>query len=376
MLGSPSKKALSGGEGVAVSVTVVGASGRIARQRHLAGALIPLREAGLVDRIVLAGRSPELLRETARSLDIAETDCVTVEESLRSGRPDVALVATPSDTHADLGRAFLEQGKHVFLEKPVAMSPSLAWSLVQLARASKVSATMAMDKAFSTGFRALRGALEPAGSADVLAVAGEFGYFVDSGTDWRRPAQRPSWNYRTGSGGSLSADLFTHWSYMLEIIGQPHSVQALAATRVIIRCGEDGREYVPDVPDWMHVSGTLDGGIPFSINSSWVRRPAVPFRMAVHRSGDSLVAEVPMLTRFQESGFVSEVGDDVTATFLAGVQVDEFRAQWEHFITRIIAGEPDVTGLEAGARAADFVDAIDRSVASGTLTPVRKDRPQ
>lgn len=49
--------------------------------------------------------------------------------------PDVqaVLIATPADTHYELTRDALRAGKHVLVEKPLALSSSEAWELVKLA---------------------------------------------------------------------------------------------------------------------------------------------------------------------------------------------------------------------------------------------------
>ena len=48
---------------------------------------------------------------------------------------DAVVVATPASTHADLAREALEKGKHVLVEKPLAMRAGDAEALVELAEA-------------------------------------------------------------------------------------------------------------------------------------------------------------------------------------------------------------------------------------------------
>ena len=58
------------------------------------------------------------------------------EEALRDERPDVACVATYSDSHADYAVAALEAGCHVFVEKPLATTVADARRVVDAARAN------------------------------------------------------------------------------------------------------------------------------------------------------------------------------------------------------------------------------------------------
>jgi len=46
---------------------------------------------------------------------------------------DAALIATSTETHHHIGKAFLEAGKHVFLEKPVTVAPKEAQELIDIA---------------------------------------------------------------------------------------------------------------------------------------------------------------------------------------------------------------------------------------------------
>jgi len=353
---------------VVFSVGVIGATGRVARSRHLEGALVPLRSEGVVDRVVLAGRNPDALRAIADDLEVGSTECVDIATVLRDPTIEVILVASPPTTHAELCRQVLSAGKHLVVEKPVDLDSGVAERLYEQARASAVCATMVMDKAFSGGYLALTDALQKFPPEDVLAVSGEFGYYVDSGLDLQHPAQRPSWNYRSRLGGSLSADIFSHWSYMLEIVGRPVQVQAMQSTRVTERRDESGVIFPVDVPDWLQVSGLLHTGVPFSIESSWVRRPPSPFRMRVDTSDASFLAEVSGLTVFAGSGFSVDAG----RTLAIGEVTDEFYSQWKHFLSMVAAGAADADGLLRGARAAAFVEAIDRSAASGSAVRVQE----
>lgn len=353
---------------MALSVGVIGATGRVARSRHIQGALAPLRADGRIDRILLGGRDAGALLPVAESLGLEASDCADVSTVMRDPSIDVVLVASPPSSHAELSEAVLAAGKHLVVEKPVDPDPEVVRRLCAQAREASLSATMVMDKAYAPGFIALKRQLGQQPEEAVLAISGDFGYFVDSGLDPVRPSQRPSWNYRAGLGGSLSADIFSHWSYMLELVGRPARVQALGSTRVTTRRDESGSVFPVDVPDWLHVAGELHTGVPFGIEVSWVRRPASPFRMRVDTEGASFCAEVSGLTIFEGSG---PSPDEGRADILPPV-VDEFLGQWEAFIAAVEAKAADVDGLMAGARAAAFVRAIDASASTGRVAAVQE----
>jgi predicted dehydrogenase len=57
----------------------------------------------------------------------------TLEEALADPLVDAVVLATPARTHHALGTAALNAGKHLFIEKPLAMSVAEGQALVQLA---------------------------------------------------------------------------------------------------------------------------------------------------------------------------------------------------------------------------------------------------
>ena len=51
-----------------------------------------------------------------------------------AGLADGVVVATPTESHFEIGKAFLENGSHLFMEKPVTSTPEEARELIDLAR--------------------------------------------------------------------------------------------------------------------------------------------------------------------------------------------------------------------------------------------------
>ncbi|MBA4390433.1 MAG: UDP-N-acetyl-D-glucosamine dehydrogenase [Syntrophus sp. (in: bacteria)] len=49
-----------------------------------------------------------------------------------------AVIATPTETHGSVGKAFLDAGKHVFMEKPITANPAEAEELVDIAKKNKL----------------------------------------------------------------------------------------------------------------------------------------------------------------------------------------------------------------------------------------------
>jgi predicted dehydrogenase len=106
---------------------VVAGLGNMGRSHALAYATNPGFEiAALVNRSDVALPGPLAGKEIRRSFD----------EALRNEQPDVASIATYSDSHADYAVAALEAGSHVFVEKPLATTVADAQRVVDAAKAN------------------------------------------------------------------------------------------------------------------------------------------------------------------------------------------------------------------------------------------------
>ena len=103
-------------------VLVIG-MGQMGRSHALAHHALGSQIVGLVNRSV-----PSLPEELAHYPQFR-----TAEEGLAL-KPDLVVIATYSDSHADLAIRAMEQGAHVFVEKPLATTVEDARRVVEVAR--------------------------------------------------------------------------------------------------------------------------------------------------------------------------------------------------------------------------------------------------
>lgn len=106
------------------SIAVIGAGNwgkNLVRTLHDMGALVAVAEASEEIRSRVGESYPEVgLLDSHESL-------------LSDSRIDAVAIATPVPTHHSLGKAFLEAGKDVFIEKPMTLTSSEAEDLVETA---------------------------------------------------------------------------------------------------------------------------------------------------------------------------------------------------------------------------------------------------
>lgn len=337
------------------NVVVVGASGRIARTRHLP-ALMELRDRGQVERIGVTSRNDQ----TLEALRAEFPELIVLSQDLAFSDPSfgVLLDASGPTSRTEVVRRALAQGKHVLAEKPLGLTAQEAESLCTMAQQAGVSASMVQDKLFTPGFKALAHLLEKNHLGQIASISGEFGYWVDSGLNESHPMQRPAWNYQSARGGDIVADLFTHWTYMIGLVSPIAAVSSVAPMYFTERRDERGAIFSSDVSDSLTVTGFTAGGTSFSVHNSWTTRPFVPFTLTVN--GENATARATPLgcEVYKESGATNETPETVQHDF----ENDEFVVMWQHFFDTISRGEPDISGFSSGLHAARVAESVHKSL--------------
>ena len=110
----------------------------------------------LVKSLHLAEIRPERLAEVKAQANPA-TATTDYRELLSRGDIDAACIcATPETTHFPIARDFLAAGKHVFLEKPIALELGEADELIAIARDKALKFTIGYSQRFNPKFAYVR----------------------------------------------------------------------------------------------------------------------------------------------------------------------------------------------------------------------------
>jgi myo-inositol 2-dehydrogenase/D-chiro-inositol 1-dehydrogenase len=111
-----------------------------------------LSRSALVKKLHVCEIRPERLKEIA-TLTKAATATLDYQDIVRN--PDIAAVyisTTPEQTHYPIARDCLRAGKHVFLEKPIALELFEADELITLAKRNRVKFTIGYSQRFNTKY--------------------------------------------------------------------------------------------------------------------------------------------------------------------------------------------------------------------------------
>lgn len=94
--------------------------------------------------------------EAVLHLNPAMRPTTSAEEIIHSDSVDAVVIATPISTHFDLAKACLLNGKHVFIEKPLARTTEQARELIRIAQAGNRILMVDHTFIFSGAVRKLR----------------------------------------------------------------------------------------------------------------------------------------------------------------------------------------------------------------------------
>jgi len=165
-----------------------------------------IRRGGYADVVAIAGSDRERTRARAAALGVpqATTD---VGALLADPSIDVIHVCTPNRTHVELATAALEAGKHLVLEKPVALDATSARGLVELASRRGRHVAVALTYRGYPMVRRARDLIAAGEAGELRLVHG--GYIQD----WLANPTDYNWRLEPETGGASRAvaDIGSHW---------------------------------------------------------------------------------------------------------------------------------------------------------------------
>ena len=359
-----------------IGIIMNGVTGRMGTNQHLVSSLLAIRAQGgiplpngdtLLPDPILVGRNEQKLRKLAQTHNV-ERWSTDLDQCLQNPHDTIYFDAQTTSLRADGLRAAIKAGKHIYCEKPTATDSKTALELAQLAKDAGVKNGVVQDKLFLPGLRKLKRVIDSGFLGRILAVRGEFGYWIFEG-DWQT-AQRPSWNYKQEEGGGIIADMHCHWQYVLKnLFGQVTAVSCLGATHIPERWDEQGQQYHSTADDAAYATFQLENNIIAHFNSSWcvrVYRDEL-FTLQVDGTLGSAVAGLHVCKTQSRVNTPKPVWDPTTPTSLDfradwmdvpanGTFDNAFKIQWELFLKHVVNDEPFPWSLFEGARGVQLAE--------------------
>ena len=364
-----------------LGIIMNGVTGRMGTIQHLVRSILAIRRDGGValadgSRVmpdpIVVGRNAEKVAAlaAAHGIDRFTTD---LDRALADRGDTVYFDAVTTDQRKLNIEKALAAGKHIYCEKPTATTLADAMALYRRARMVGRKHGVVQDKLFLPGLVKLKRLIDSGFFGRILAVKGEFGYWVFEGN--LQPSQRPSWNYRKAEGGGIILDMLCHWRYVLDgLFGRVKAVSCTGANFIPERIDEQNRRYRADADDACFATFEIENGIIAQINSSWATRvrrdDLVTFQVdGTHGSAVAGLHRCVIQPRMATPKPVWNPDEPQAMNFLAQWQEvpdtepypNGFRAQWERFVRHVEEDAPFPWDLRAGARGVQLAELATQS---------------
>ncbi len=266
-------------------------------------------------------------------------------EAVRNPELGAVDICLPTQLHADVAVAALEAGKHVLVEKPMALSGAEADRMIAAARASGRVLMAAQVVRFIPSYRV---------TTDLIRN-GELGAI--RGAVLRRRCAAPAWGGWLGdkrlSGGGVFDLLIHDLDYCLHAFGKPDAVSAV------------GHEDLARGIDWI-TAELFYPGYTAVVSGGWHHPKAYPFSMGYTVIGDCGTVEFDSAV-----GGPTWYGADGTSRALPTAEVDGYEDEIRYFFECCEEGkEPAFCRPEESAAAVKLAELLLNARAkNGEKTP-------
>ena len=214
----------------------------------------------LVRDLHIAEINPERLREVAEQTDPV-TATIDYQEIMTN--PDVEAVmisATPETTHYPMTKAALEAGKHVLLEKPIALTLEEADELIGIANRKGLKFTIGYSQRFNSKQALVKRSLRDGTLGEPVNV-------LISRHVTRNLAEKIGGRTKL-SPAAMEA---TH-----DIDFALWTLEPRKPIRVYAQAVEKVQKPKYDVADFMSIVITMDDGVVVTIGAGWILPPGYP----------------------------------------------------------------------------------------------------
>ncbi len=271
----------------------------------------------------------------------------SLEMLLNSREVDVVCVCTPNGTHASLAKEVLNAGKHVVIEKPMALTLKDSDDIIQLAREKKLCVCVISQLRFSPAVQAVKKALEE----------GRFGQIVSASLSmkyWREPEYYASSGWRgtwTMDGGGALMNQGIHGVDLLQyLVGPVKNLRAMCKTQYHKIETEDSAAAVLNFTNG--AVGTLEGYTACY--------PGYPRRIEICGTNGSVILEEDTILRWDLQGDPPEIEShgSASASDPAAISCIGHKKQLHNMVNAIRGKEALLVDAVEGRKPVEIILAI------------------
>lgn len=309
--------------------------------------------------VAVASRRPEQARAFAEERGIAWAP--TVDDLLRRSDVDAVTICTPSGLHAEMTIAAALAGKHVVVEKPIAVTLAQADAMIEVCRQAGRSLAVISQLRFAPDVQEIQAAIAAGRLGRLLAADLSMKYFR-SQAYYDSAAWRGTW--AMDGGGALMNQGIHGIDLLLHLAGPARVIFGYA--RTLVRRIE--------VEDTAVAVAELAGGCLATIIGTTSVVPGNPRRLALHGERGTIVLEETRFVQWEIEGEPARAAAAPAAGASAAQSPtalghQEFQAQYQAIVASLRDGRTPPVPADEARRALATVLAIYESSKSGR--PVR-----
>ncbi|NLX06715.1 MAG: Gfo/Idh/MocA family oxidoreductase [Phycisphaerae bacterium] len=282
---------------------------------------------------------------------------------LKLDRLDAVLVCSPNAFHAPHAIAALQAGKHVFCEKPMAVSAPLCQQMIQTARRARRLLTIGYCRRFMPGNELIKSKIE----------TGELGNVYYAESRWFRRRGAPGlggwFTTKKLSGGGPLIDLGCHMlDLVLWFLGHPRAVRVSAVSGCHLANRQDYcamSMWAPpkltakpccDVEDYASAIVRFANGTNLLLQTSWAINMPDSERIETWLAGDKAGC-----VSGNKIEFVGQDGGGLTNTVYQVPEHRCFEHQMFHFLDCVGNGAKPRVKAEEALMVQKILDAVYQS---------------
>jgi predicted dehydrogenase len=247
---------------------------------------------------------------------------------------EAVIVCTPPTTHPEICCPLLERGVHVLCEKPLAVGPDEARTMVAAAERSGAMLTMASKFRYAADVVEAKSIVASGVIGDVILFENAFTSRVDMTHRWNSDP--------LVSGGGVLIDNGTHSvDIMRYFLGPIAEIQVVEGKRI---------QDIP-VEDTVRVFIRSAAGVMGTIDLSWSLNKELANYLSVYGSGGTLHVG------WKESKFRRSSDGDWTVFGHGYDKVQAFSSQLDNFVRAARGHEPSRITLQDALASVEVIDA-------------------
>jgi len=305
--------------------------------------------------VALADINKVSLKESGDILGVIDryTD---YKEALNRNDIDAVIIVTPTFTHAEIACYAAQLGKHIVLEKPMAISVDECAAINAAVKKNDVKLQLGFMRRFDPAFI----------QAKEKITSGEMGRVMIIRSTGRGPGLPPPWTYDLSQSNGMLAEVNSHDfdSIRWLVESDYEEVYAQAAN---FKC-QNLRKNYPDFYDNAVVVVRLKNGTLGTVDGTCPAGYGYDARVEILCENGLI-----QIGNLKESGFMQVKGDGTVLGSAFRSWRDRFEkaylAEMEHFVRAVLNdNQPAVTG-EDGMKAVEVVVAANKSIR--TAQPIK-----